>query len=448
MNEEQAPLTAMWLRHGLAKATLSLGDRAVAASELRHAVRLAEGLLARFRSEEFRTGFFGEVQDVYELAIEVAMDDGRHAEALELSEMSRARAFADLIRGRIKHAGATPDHALSAVAIAETLPPKTALVVYHVLPDRTAAWVVRGNDQLSGHWLPVGLTQLAESTRLFRKQITEFAAVQDQASVLYKQLIAPLSLQDDEIVVFVPHKSLHFLPLHALRGPKGWLIEERAIATAPSASALASIVGKPSVPADSVLALGNPLLASNDLPPLPGAEVEVERVALKFPTATKYVREAATKARFLTDGPKNSVLHVAAHAQVDEIDPMYSRIRLALSDKAQSDLEAHELYRVNLGEVRLVTLSACDSGLGRVSGGDEFWGFKRTVLGAGARTFLASLWPVVDESTPILMTRFYEGLKKMSGAEALRAGQLELIRSKEYSHPIFWAPFTLVGDWR
>ena len=257
-----------------------------------------------------------------------------------------------------------------------------------------------------------------------------------------------LGLEDNETVVFVPHKSLHFLPFQALHGPKGWLIEERAIATAPSASALAAIVRKPSIPADSLLAFGNPSLGKDDLPPLPGAEIEVERIAPQFATSTKYLREAATKARMMAEGPANSVLHIAAHAQVDEIDPMYSRIRLAAGEKGQSDVEAHELYRVNFGGVRLVTLSACDSGLGRVSGGDEFWGFKRTVLGAGARTLLATLWPVADESTPILMTRFYEGMKKVSVAESLRAAQMELIQTKEYSHPMFWAPFMLVGDWR
>jgi len=448
VDERKAPLTAMWFRLGLARAMLSLGERAPAAAEARKAVSLAERVGARFRSEEFRTGFFGEVQEVYELAIEIAMDDGRYAEAFELSEMSRARSFTDLIRGRIKHSGVMPEQKLDAAAIAAALPPGTALVVYHVFPKRTAAWVLRAEGRLSGQWLPVGMAPLGESSKLFRKQITEFSAVQDQAGVLYAQLIAPLNLQENETVVFVPHKSLHFLPFQALRGPKGWLIEERALAAVPSASALVTMVRKPSIPADSLLALGNPLLAKNDLPPLPGAEIEIERIAPQFSTATKYLRDTATRARVLTEANGKSVLHIAAHAQVDDIDPMYSRIRLATSDKGQSDLEAHDLYRVNLGEARLVTLSACDSGLGRVSGGEEFWGFKRTVLGAGARTLLASLWPVADESTPILMTRFYEGLKKMSGAEALRAGQLELIRSKEFSHPFFWAPFILTGDWR
>jgi CHAT domain-containing protein len=61
---------------------------------------------------------------------------------------------------------------------------------------------------------------------------------------------------------------------------------------------------------------------------------------------------------------------------------------------------------------------------------------------------MVSLWPVADESTERLMTRFYQNLGKSDGRAALRAAQLEVMKDPKFSHPFFWAPFNLIGDWR
>jgi len=126
---------------------------------------------------------------------------------------------------------------------------------------------------------------------------------------------------------------------------------------------------------------------------------------------------------------------------------------LAASEKVAGDLEAHEIYRLDLRRVGLVTLSACDTGRGLVSRGDEIWGFTRSFLGAGAPALVVSLWPVEDQATEQLMGRFYTSLRGGGASrgvtrEALRAAQLELLREARTAHPFFWAPFVLVGDWR
>jgi CHAT domain-containing protein len=86
--------------------------------------------------------------------------------------------------------------------------------------------------------------------------------------------------------------------------------------------------------------------------------------------------------------------------------------------------------------------------MGKVSGGDEFFGFKRSFLVAGARTLLVTLWPVADESTARLMQSFYRHRETRPAAEALRLAQVEVSQRPAESAPIFWAPFVLVGDWR
>jgi CHAT domain-containing protein len=112
----------------------------------------------------------------------------------------------------------------------------------------------------------------------------------------------------------------------------------------------------------------------------------------------------------------------------------------------------------------LVTLSACETGLGKVFQGEGLVGLTRAFQFAGARTVLASLWPVSDEGTAELMRSFYTNLK--GGAtknEALRAAQLHLLRGNPpqkkggkdaariagaHSSPFHWAAFQLVGDWK
>ena len=112
-------------------------------------------------------------------------------------------------------------------------------------------------------------------------------------------------------------------------------------------------------------------------------------------------------------------------------------------------LEAREVYGMNLDKVSLVTLSACESGLGRIARGDEIMGFTRSFLSAGASALLVSLWPVADDSTELLMTTLYGELAKgKSTSSAMQTAQLTVLKRAKYSHPFYWAPFDLVGDWR
>ena len=92
----------------------------------------------------------------------------------------------------------------------------------------------------------------------------------------------------------------------------------------------------------------------------------------------------------------------------------------------------------------LVTLSACETGLGTISSGDDIVGLTRGFMYAGAGSIVASLWPVSDEETAFLMTKFYQDLLTMTRADALHAAQLKT--KKRYRHPFYWAAFQLIGN--
>ena len=105
-------------------------------------------------------------------------------------------------------------------------------------------------------------------------------------------------------------------------------------------------------------------------------------------------------------------------------------------------MSVNEIFSLNLN-ADLVTLSACETGLGKVSHGDDIVGFTRGFLYAGANAIVSSLWRVDDLATSFLMTTFYANLKTMGKGEALR--QAQLAAKKKYPSPYHWAAFQLTG---
>ncbi len=110
------------------------------------------------------------------------------------------------------------------------------------------------------------------------------------------------------------------------------------------------------------------------------------------------------------------------------------------------DLEAREILDLKL-HADLVTLSACETGRGKVRPGEGLLGLAWAFTAAGARTVVVSQWKVSDETTPVLMKSFYQGLRNGLGkAAALRAAERNL--REQSPHPYYWAPFVVMGSWQ
>jgi CHAT domain-containing protein len=110
---------------------------------------------------------------------------------------------------------------------------------------------------------------------------------------------------------------------------------------------------------------------------------------------------------------------------------------------------AQDIYNLKLDSVALVTLSACETALGRIERGDEIMGFTRAFFYAGASALLVSMWPVADDSTSLTMRTFYGSLTKGEEAiDAMRDAQLAVLADSRFAHPFYWAPFDLMGNWR
>ncbi len=247
-------------------------------------------------------------------------------------------------------------------------------------------------------------------------------------------------IRGDRLII-VPHDVLHYLPFGALRTPEGrWLIEDYTITTLPSASVLKFLPGKEARAAAGALALGNP-----DVGPalhLRYAEREAQAVGQRYQGATVLVRDQATETRAKALSGAAGLLHFATHGELNEKDPLSSALLLVPDGKEDGRLEVREIFGLDL-KAKLVVLSACETGLGKLSKGDELVGLQRAFLYAGTPAVVTTLWKVDDRASYYLMQAFYDNLDESGPAVALRHAQLATLR--DFPHPFAWASFVLTG---
>jgi CHAT domain-containing protein/tetratricopeptide (TPR) repeat protein len=189
--------------------------------------------------------------------------------------------------------------------------------------------------------------------------------------------------------------------------------------------------------------------SNENLNSLPGTEQEVNAIASLFssPKVLKFAdaNEGVVKSKELSN---YDYLHFATHGVVDAAEPALSRIFLNGQGSEDGNLYSGEIYNLNMN-ANLVVLSACETGLGKISSGEGVIGLSRALTYAGAKNLIVSFWPVVDESTSELMVGFYKLLKKNNSiqfSESLRQAKLEMIRGEKFSSPYYWAPFVLIGQ--
>ena len=146
-------------------------------------------------------------------------------------------------------------------------------------------------------------------------------------------------------------------------------------------------------------------------------------------------------------------VHFATHGYVDTARAGLSAIVLSMIDEkgnAQDGfLRTHDIYNLKL-PAELVVLSACETGLGKDVKGEGIEGLTRAFMYAGARRVIVSLWNVNDKATAALMQRLYTGMLRSgkTPAAALRAAQVEMLRTRQWQSPYFWAPFVMQGEWK
>ena len=372
---------------------------------------------------------------------------------------------------------------LKASEVQALLDGDTALLEYFVGFEDRFIFVVT-KEKILVVRLKVDSEKLFQKIKEFRDRVVEgitldrlFTKTYERPiSELYEILIQPIEgeISGKKHLVIVPHGMLHYLPFQALLSKTGkYLIESFTISYLPSASVLKYARLNNKGNRTELFAAGNP---ATELAPLPAAEEEVRELSTLFRKKLVLTGKDATKTSVKGQSPKYDLLHFSTHGEMIESEPLRSNLRFAPSGGDDGKLTVNEIFDMEV-RANLVTLSACETALvkgeeGDFPRGDDLVGLSRAFIHAGTPSVVASLWKVSDDSTVELMRAFYRNLRNMTKAEALQKAQIDLMkssirfhvergsggisRSADYqpdmaidcSHPFFWAPFILVGDWR
>tara|TARA_R110002074_G_scaffold117549_3_gene249645 strand:- start:949 stop:3726 length:2778 start_codon:yes stop_codon:yes gene_type:complete len=277
---------------------------------------------------------------------------------------------------------------------------------------------------------------------------------------IYELLLKPiLNSGDQKKLIIIPDGLLNYLPFSALNTSPGgirYLAENHAIGYVNSATLLSELEERqpkehtilafaPSF--DGTVSVSNP--DRGKLLPLPNNKKEVEQILTSF-HGRAYIDGEASLSNFKSQLASFGMVHLATHAIFDDTAPEYSYLAFAQNGNAAEDLlYVADLYNLQL-DADLVTLSACESGIGDLKRGEGFLSLARGFFYSGAASIASTLWKINDASTTTLMTSFYKNLSKGEAKDvALQNAQIEFLdnnRDNALSHPYYWSAFVISGN--
>jgi CHAT domain-containing protein len=332
----------------------------------------------------------------------------------------------------------------------------TAAVIYPIiLPDRLAVIVALPNAPLRLYNTLENQEKVESEINKLMQNIARESGNNkrglETAQQIYNWLILPAEsdLKNSQVqtLVFILDGLLRNIPMAALHDGKKYLIETYSIALNPGLQLLPS---QPLFRENLKVLIAGLSAARHGFSALPNVEKEIQQITTEIPSQV-ILNEEFTNATLQEQINSLSfpVVHIATHGQFSSqaentfILSWDGKINVKDLDHFLRKKKA-ELSR----PIELLVFSACET-----AAGDDraALGLAGVVVRAGARSTLATLWQVSDDSTAQLMVRFYQELARdpnVSKAEALRRAQLNLLQQDGYKFPYFWSPYVLVGNWR
>jgi CHAT domain-containing protein len=394
------------------------------------------------------------------------------------------------------------NHVASTLDAQNALDSGTCLVEYSMSGKSLYSFVVRkGSFDLVTLARPRNLDSLARSLRHALRTMNDRTYL-SAARELYIELIQPVEryLAGARHLVIIPDGTLYYLPFEVLLSTDGhsasknrgrvdfrhlaYLVNRFEISYALSGTLFCEARSKTAIKQNGSLSFAGFAPISRDsygngavsrlnkfalagdaglksmafagyrFGALPYSEDEVRSIATAFNTSgrigTYVVGSLATKEEFKAHAPGHSIIHIATHGFLDEVHPGLSALLFAPGSDSTTGgnalLYAGELYNLRL-DADLVTLSSCESGVGKLVRGEGLMAMTRGFFYAGARNVVCSLWKVYDKQADQLMRGFYSHvLEGRSLSSSMREAKLEMIKNAATAHPFKWAGFELIGE--
>lgn len=348
------------------------------------------------------------------------------------------------------------------------------------------------------------IDKLVEKLRFDLADVGDVESLNNHTKALYQLIFKPLLpfLNDKKTLLISPDSQLNLIPFVTLKDEGGrYLVEDYSISYLTSGRDLLRLKSE-FVPKSEAVIVANPTYDLNintssvansrgnhhkrsiDLDQLAwccgsleGTKGEAEAITPLLPNARVYTENQATSENIIkVKAPK--ILHLATHGfflpnlesspkqtiNQDNVNNQFTTIEkenpllrsgLAfagfnpLKNSMEGALTALDASSLDLWGTQLVVLSACQTGIGEIKNGEGVYGLRRAFVLAGAQSQLMSLWDVFDLTTQELMANYYQRLiKGEARSSALRQVQLEMLNSEKFSHPVHWAAFIPLGDWR
>lgn len=447
--------------YGLGRIAEASGQSPLAENRYRDAIQIIEQARSQLQQTSLRAEFLADKRDVYDSLIGILLKRNEVASAFDFLERSRARTFQDRVSGSEKPAAGfvSLDEARS------RLGPNDLLLEFWASGDRVALFWCRkdGFGVLDRTFASQKQAQLHEAIdQISSDRLADWkGSLGDLAELLPNQDAA--AWRGAKQILIVPDGWLSIVPFELVPFAGQQLIQRVAITYLPSAILLRrphslnpTFRGPWST---ELIAFGDPLVrndtfsSSMDANPgtLPGSIQEVKDIAQMVPGKSRtFLGADNLKTAFLSQANNAPLLHISTHAFADVTNPEDSRILFSSSraDRTADYVFLRELNYMTLDRVRLATISACDTERGAIIRGEGVQAFSRSLLSAGVRASVTSLWRVDDAATAEFMKQFYffALVKREPLAEALRDAKITFINSPAWQHPHFWAAFVLNGD--
>ncbi len=335
--------------------------------------------------------------------------------------------------------------------------PATAVFYSIILTDRIEIIVKLPHSQELRHYTTYKPKVEVESTiKALRQKLEQRYTFRDREALslevynwIIKPAIADLEQSKVKNLVFVMDGSLRNLPMAALSDGKQYLVEKYSVALSPGLQLLA-----PKQKRGRFEALVGGLTESRlNFSSLPNVATELQQIKSIIPS-TELINQDFTDKNIIKQVSSDSltVVHLATHGKFSsQLEDTYilawngklniKQLREILQTREQVVGRSNRVPT----PIELLVLSACET-----ASGDQraALGLAGVAVRSGARSTLASLWQVDDESTSVLMSEFYRQLThdpNLTKAEALRRAQEFVLKDK--GHPFYWAPYVLVGNW-